>query len=97
MEDFVCGRCGFAVRGRGYTNHCPKCLWSRHVDVNPGDRAAECGGMMEPVRVETDGDGYSLVHRCGTCGHEKRNKTAADDDFGEILAIAKKSSDRFGG
>ena len=45
-EDFVCEHCGAEVKGDGYTNHCPKCLWSKHVDVHPGDRAAECGGMM---------------------------------------------------
>ena len=46
VEDFTCGQCGAAVTGDGYTNHCPLCLWSRHVDINPGDRAAECGGLM---------------------------------------------------
>jgi len=51
-EDFVCGECGTTVSGTGYTNHCPQCLWSMHVDVNPGDRAAACGGMMEPKKVE---------------------------------------------
>ena len=51
VEDFVCEKCGTQVEGDGYTNHCPHCLWSRHVDVNPGDRKATCKGMMEPVAV----------------------------------------------
>lgn len=38
VEDFICAHCGTHVRGNGYTNHCPECLWSKHVDNNPGDR-----------------------------------------------------------
>ncbi|MFA6992594.1 MAG: RNHCP domain-containing protein, partial [Candidatus Gracilibacteria bacterium] len=34
IEDFVCEKCGAKVKGDGYTNHCPKCLWSKHVDIN---------------------------------------------------------------
>lgn len=47
---FVCAHCGKKVEPLGYTsrNHCPFCLWSLHVDENPGDRACECGGEMEP-------------------------------------------------
>ncbi|MBU3901416.1 RNHCP domain-containing protein, partial [Patescibacteria group bacterium] len=41
IEDFVCGHCGPKIKGTGYTDHCPKCLWSQHVDVNPGDRQAD--------------------------------------------------------
>jgi len=96
VEDFTCEKCGFAVAGMGFTNHCPKCLWSRHVDVNPGDRAAGCGGMMEPVRVESDGDGQVITHRCVKCGHEKRNKAAADDDFEVLLDIARRGAKAVG-
>lgn len=92
IEDFVCENCGVEVAGRGFTNHCPKCLWSKHVDVNPGDRAAGCGGMMEPSRVEVDGDGYAITHRCVICGHEKKNKAAAEDDFEELLKIARRGA-----
>ena len=53
---FICENCGKEVLPLGYSsrNHCPFCLWSLHLDINPGDRASECGGKMEPVRVETD-------------------------------------------
>ncbi|HLL91284.1 MAG TPA: RNHCP domain-containing protein, partial [Tepidisphaeraceae bacterium] len=60
VEDFTCGHCGRSVRGNGYTNHCPGCLWSRHVDVNPGDRAAACGGLMEPVAVASTRHRYTI-------------------------------------
>lgn len=76
---FVCSHCGKKVEPLGYTsrNHCPFCLWSRHVDVNPGDRAAECGGDMEPVRVFPDARrGYVIVHRCQKCGAESRCRAA---------------------
>ena len=63
IEDFTCEQCNFAVKGNGYTNHCPKCLWSKHVDVNPGDRAATCGGLMEPIGAEVGGGGtYHCAH-----------------------------------
>ena len=51
-ENFVCEHCGQEVIGNGYTNHCPSCLHSKHVDINPGDRAETCGGLMEPVDLE---------------------------------------------
>jgi hypothetical protein len=89
-EDFVCERCGFNVVGDGYTNHCPNCLWSRHVDINPGDRAAQCGGMMEPVEVSAKRDRYVILHRCTTCDHERRNKAAAGDNFEELLRISSR-------
>jgi rubrerythrin len=88
IEDFSCEHCGFLVRGNGYTNHCPKCLWSKHVDVHPGDRAAGCGGMMRPEKVENERGEYILVHRCETCGHTKRNKVQTEDDFDEVVKIA---------
>lgn len=92
IEDFVCGKCGFEVVGRGFTNHCPKCLWSRHVDINPGDRAAECGGMMEPVSVMIEKDGYAIRHRCVVCRYEKKNRAGEDDDFEELLKVAKNNA-----
>jgi hypothetical protein len=89
IEDFVCGHCGFEVQGSGYTNHCPRCLWSRHVDIMPGDRKAECGGLMEPVAVEKRGDAYRILHRCQVCGMEKWNESSADDDFDRLVTIAE--------
>lgn len=88
VEDFACGHCGAAVSGDGYTNHCPRCLWSRHVDVDPGDRAAACGGLMEPTAVSMEKDGFVLTHRCIVCGHEKRNRAARDDDREAFARLA---------
>ncbi len=94
-ENFKCEKCGFEVVGDGYTDHCPKCLWSKHVDVNPGDRAEECKGMMEPVDVIFDHGQYALVNRCQKCGYEKKNKMDENDDFDKAIEIAKKNSRRY--
>lgn len=90
VEDFICENCGKEIKGSGYTNHCPFCLWSKHVDINPGDRAAKCGGMMKPVEVEIKGGEYSIIHQCVKCGYRKKNKTAPNDDFDEIIKISKR-------
>ncbi|OHA58496.1 MAG: hypothetical protein A2571_01830 [Candidatus Vogelbacteria bacterium RIFOXYD1_FULL_44_32] len=85
IEDFICGFCDKAVKGDGYTNHCPFCLWSKHVDINPGDRAAECRGLMEPEQLEKNGDEFIITHKCVDCGYQKRNKTAPTDDISAYL------------
>ncbi len=56
------------------------CLSSLHVDVNPGDRASDCGGVMDAVGAELTGKkGWVIVHRCRTCGEVRRNIAALDD------------------
>jgi hypothetical protein len=74
MEDFVCLNCEEGVIGDGYTNHCPKCLWSRHVDINPGDRMEECKGMMKPAEVIQHRGAQVIVHKCITCGHSEQSR-----------------------
>jgi rubredoxin len=91
-EDFVCEKCGVEVAGSGYTNHCPECLCGKHVDINPGDRASECKGMMAPVSVETKGDMYILLHRCEKCGFERKNKVGEKDNFEQVLEITSKKA-----
>lgn len=88
-EDFICGQCGQKVKGSGYTNHCPRCLWSRHVDINPGDRAAGCGGLMEPIGLEMKAENYIITHQCIACGHKKKNKKEIKDSFEAILGLTK--------
>ena len=91
-EDFTCQHCGAKVTGDGYTNHCPDCLWSRHVDEQPGDRAAECGGLMRPVAVGGPAEAYRILHRCEACGRERWNRAAGADDFEALLALARQQS-----
>ena len=96
VEDFTCAHCGAHVLGNGYTNHCPKCLYSRHVDNTPGDRAATCGGMMKPIAVEKSGENFIITHKCEKCGKVIRQHTAADDDMDTIITISTDNSFIFG-
>ena len=78
-DSFICVHCGKTVEPLGYTsrNHCPHCLWSLHVDINPGDRANPCRGELEPIRTEPDAKkGFIIIHRCKKCGEIRRNKAA---------------------
>lgn len=89
-ENFVCGNCGEKVAGTGYTNHCPNCLWSKHVDEEiPGDRACNCHGLMKPVSVVQKHEEYLILHRCQKCGKTSKNKTAKIDNFNRLLELAK--------
>lgn len=92
-ENFTCEHCGLEVVGDGYTNHCPRCLWSKHVDIHPGDRQDPCGGMMEPITAELIHNKYVITHRCQTCQAVRKNKAAADDDVDLMITLAKKYSD----
>lgn len=86
VEDFVCHHCQTPVVGNGYTNHCPLCLWSLHVDINPGDRAATCGGDMEPISLIHQQEEFVVTHKCVVCGHQKSNKTEIGDRLDEYLS-----------
>ena len=77
---FICKNCGGEVlplRSGSYRNHCPHCLFSRHVDVKPGDRKSQCGGLMQPVGLKYKaGKGFQIVHRCLRCWEKRVNKLA---------------------
>ncbi len=94
IENFTCEHCGAKISGNGYTNHCPHCLYSKHVDINPGDRAADCGGLMEPVDIEQKGGKFVIVHRCQKCGFIRRNKVQENDDFDAVLRISRSKTNR---
>lgn len=96
VEDFVCANCGANVSGNGYTNHCPKCLYSKHVDNNPGDRLSNCGGMMRPISVETTKDGFVITHKCEKCGKIIRQHSSPDDDMDTIISISSNPDFIFG-
>ena len=86
-EPFICENCEAKIDALGYTcrDHCKECLYSKHVDINPGDREETCHGMLEPIRVELDSKkGYVIIYRCKKCGAIRKNK-AADDDNKELI------------
>lgn len=90
IEDFECENCHTQVKGNGYTDHCPNCLYSKHVDINPGDRASTCQGMMIPTAVEVKRDGYKIHYKCKKCGYTHNVKSSPDDNFEKILELVKK-------
>ena len=87
---FICGHCGKEVEPLGYSsrNHCPFCLYSRHLDINPGDRASECKGLMRPSAVTVSSKkGFIITHKCTVCGAERNNKMQADDDTALLIKL----------
>ena len=78
--------------GTAYRNHCPNCLWSRHVDDDtPGDRESDCGSLMEPIGITVRRSGeWVLVHRCAGCDVINLNRTAGDDNPLVLLRLAVK-------
>ena len=93
IENFTCKVCNTQVQGNGYTNHCPECLSSLHVDINPGDRASDCHGVMMAEKLERKNGHDYIVHRCTKCGHIRRNKTSPQDNFEAILALSRQAMD----
>ena len=96
-QEFVCEVCGRKVSKLGYSSrdHCPFCLSSKHVDVNPGDRANECLGILVPFDVALDSKkGYVIEYRCSRCGKTHKNRSASDDSFQTILSLMNKSYEK---
>jgi hypothetical protein len=91
-EDFTCEFCGNEVVGNGFTNHCPVCLYSKHVDIDPGDRAERCSGLMKPIRIEGTQKKYLIVLKCVLCGFERKNSVHKEDSIDKILEIIKTAS-----
>ena len=94
-DSFTCKVCGRLVTpdaaGTDHRNHCPNCLSSLHVDIEPGDREADCGGIMEPIAVWVRGKGeWAIIHRCRRCGALSSNRVAADDNPMKLMSIALK-------
>lgn len=83
-ESFDCAFCGFHVPKAQSTcrDHCPKCLTSLHVDENPGDRNAQCGGILKPISwSQHKKKGYVIHYVCQKCGVKKVNKFLQQDSY----------------
>lgn len=92
-DSFTCKVCGRLVvpggAGSEHRNHCPNCLSSRHLDNEPGDRAADCGGVMEPISVWVRKNGeWAVIHRCKICGALSSNRIAVDDNPMKLISLA---------
>jgi hypothetical protein len=89
IEDFVCENCKTKVKGNGYTNHCPNCLFSKHVDNYPGDRENPCGGIMKPVSVEYVKGKYYIRHMCEKCGVKAKCKSVEGDSINALVKLSE--------
>lgn len=94
-DSFTCKVCDRPVvsggAGTEHRNHCPNCLSSLHLDIEPGDREADCGGIMDPVGVWVRKNGeWAIIHRCRRCGQFSSNRIAADDNPMKLMSIAMK-------
>ena len=90
-EEFICDVCGKKVKKLEYSarDHCPYCLSSKHVDINPGDRLCDCHGILKPIGIEKGKkDTYKIVYQCMKCNIIKKNVMAKDDNYDKILEIS---------
>ena len=89
-ENFICENCNTFVNKLNYSarDHCPKCLYSKHVDINPGDRLNNCRGLMKPIGIEKYKDTYKIIYKCLKCGMLHKNKVASDDNIDLIISLS---------
>ena len=90
IENFTCDNCGTFVVGDGYTNHCPSCLFSKHVDISPGDRKSSCKSLMEPIGIEMKDKEMVIIHKCTKCGEIRKCKSSPKDNFDVILRLIQR-------
>ena len=90
-EDFICEYCGKEVKKLKYTarDHCPFCLFSKHVDINPGDRRNLCKGLLQPIGIEKYKDTFKILYHCNNCWKEHKNVMALDDNMDLIIELSK--------
>ncbi len=89
-ERFKCEHCCKSVPPLVYSSrdHCPYCLYSKHVDINPGDRQNTCMGLLKPIGIEKYKDTYKILYQCEKCRQTHKNIVAKDDDINEIIKIS---------
>ena len=90
-ESFVCENCNKKVSPLIYSSrdHCPFCLYSKHVDINPGDRENTCKGLLKPIGIEKYKDTYKILYQCEKCKTLHKNIVAKDDNMEKIIEISK--------
>ncbi len=89
-EDFTCENCGAFIKGNGYTNHCHECFYSKHVDIQPGDRLATCGGLMKPISVQGSTNNLTITQECMMCGFKRNNKIQEVDNVSALINLMQK-------
>lgn len=89
-DNFVCENCHKLVNKLNYTSrdHCPYCLYSKHVDINPGDRLNNCKGLLVPIGIEKYKNTYKILYKCDKCHQLHKNICANDDNFDLIINLS---------
>lgn len=89
-EQFICEKCGFNVGKLVYScrDHCPNCLYSKHVDKNPGDRNNKCQGLLKPIGIEKYRDTFKIIYKCEKCNKEHKNIMAKDDNINILINLS---------
>lgn len=89
-EEFICNNCNKQVNKLNYTarDHCPYCLYSKHVDINPGDRNNTCQGLLKPISIEKHKNTYKIIYKCQKCNKLHKNIIANDDNFDKIIELS---------
>ena len=89
-EEFICENCNKLVKKLEYTSrdHCPYCLYSKHVDINPGDRANNCKGLLVPYQIEKFKNTYKIIYKCSKCNIIHKNIVANDDNYEKIIELS---------
>lgn len=90
-EVFSCEHCGKKVDKLEYSarDHCPFCLYSKHVDLFPGDRKNNCQGLLEPVGIEKFRHTFKIIYRCVKCKQLHKNIMAKDDNMDLVISLSK--------
>ena len=90
-NSFICEHCKKEVQPLSYTSrdHCPYCLYSKHVDINPGDRLNTCLGLLKPTGIEKFKDTYKIIYKCNKCNIVHKNIMASDDNMDLIIELSK--------
>lgn len=90
-QSFICDNCGAKVDKLNYTSrdHCPTCLYSKHVDIKPGDRENKCKGILKPINVVEEKGRQKICYVCKKCGANIRNIVAIDDNKDTLFEIVK--------
>lgn len=89
-ESFICEKCGKEIKKADTTarDHCNYCLYSKHVDINPGDRSNNCKGLLEPIGVEKFKNTFKIIYKCSKCGIIHKNIMSNDDDMSLIIKLS---------
>lgn len=89
-EKFKCENCDKEVCEATKTarDHCNYCLYSKHVDINPGDRNNKCEGMLVPIGIEKFKNTYKIIYKCQKCNQIHKNIVADDDNMELIIKLS---------